>query len=59
MNVGTWNNTGKKVVGERNMENIKAWFNENPGKTISECSRALNLTWKTVKKHVVAVQGGE
>ena len=59
MNVGTWENTGKKIVGERNRARIKKWFTVNPGRTISECSRALGLTWQTVKKHVVAIQKGE
>ena len=59
MEVGKWHNVGKKVVGERNRKNIEKWFYENPGKTISECSRALNLNWQTVKKHVVAIQKGE
>lgn len=59
MDVGKWNNTGKKIVGERNRRRIEKWFTVNPGHTIAECSRALNLTWQTVKKHVVAIQKGE
>jgi len=56
MNVGTWENTGKKIVGERNRKRVEKWFTSNPGRTVAECSRALGLTWKTVKKHVVAIQ---
>lgn len=51
--------TGGIIVSKKNRGRIQKYFIENPGSTISECARALNLTWPTVKSHVVAIQDNE
>jgi|GEM_PF-2693472 len=51
--------SGMREVSNRNRERVKRWFLSNPGRTVTDCSRALNLAWQTVKKHVVSIQKGE
>ncbi len=51
--------SGPISVGSRNRERVREWFIKNPNTTVSDCMRALNMTWITVKKHVVAIQKGE
>ena len=46
----------KMAEGETNKAAIKKWFKDNPGSTIAECCRGLDLVYRTVKKHVVAIQ---
>lgn len=59
MKIKNGRGTGGIIVAKRNRANIKKWFSENEDGNISQCARALNLRWPTVKKHVVAIQKGE
>lgn len=56
LDVRTGYDVGSNRIGNKNKDRVKRWFISNPGETIAECSRALGLTWQTVKKHVVAIQ---
>lgn len=52
-------NAGKgqhmKQLGEENRAKVRAWFKENPGKTMADCARALELSYAAVRGHVTAL----
>lgn len=49
----------KKAVSKANREKVRAWFLKNPGDYISSCCHGTGLTYKTVKKHILAIQSGD
>jgi len=57
--VKTDHGSKSRRIGLENKNRVETWFLKNPDRTIADCSRALGLTWQTVKKHVVAIQKEE
>lgn len=42
-----------------NIERIRRWFFENPGRTKKDCSNALGLCYKTIIDHVKEIESEE
>ncbi len=38
-----------KKVKATNRANVKKWFKDNPGSTITECCKGLSLSYRTVR----------
>ena len=45
----------KKEIAEQNKKAVYKWFKENPESTITECYRALKLSYPTVRKNLNAL----
>lgn len=45
----------KTLVAKKNKKSVALWFKNNPGSTITECCRALNLSYPTVRKNLNAL----
>jgi predicted HTH transcriptional regulator len=49
-------------VKSENREKVRAWFDENPKTSISDCMRGTGLTYKTVRARInelMAEKGNE
>jgi len=49
----------KLVLKANNKTKVKAWILANPGRFIKDCCEGTGLTYKTVKRHILAVQAEE
>ena len=56
INVKKDQGSGQRRIGDNNRERVRKWFLSNPDMTVSDCAKALGLTWPTVKRHVVSIQ---
>jgi len=59
MKVADGRGKNKKELSKKNKAKVRAWFVKNPGGYISSCCRDTGLTYKTVKKHILALQSGD
>lgn len=56
MNVIDGRGQNQKEAAMVNQKIIKEWFAKNPNSTIKECCDAVNLTYKTVRKHINSIK---
>lgn len=46
-------------IKKKNRERVKKWFEDNPGSTITECCKKLNMVYGTVRSHIDALYEDE
>ena len=46
----------KKELSKKNRIIIRKWLANNGKTTITECCRGTGMTYKTVKRHIMAIQ---
>ena len=56
MNIIDGRGQKQKEAAKANQRIVKEWFDSNPDSTIKECCNAVNLTYKTVRKHIDSIQ---
>ena len=48
--------SNRLALKEKNLKRVRDYFTKNPGSTKGLCCEKLNLAYKTVSRHVKAIQ---
>jgi len=59
MNISDGRGQHKKTLSDENRIIVRLYFKWNPASTITQCCDGTGLTYKTVKRHILAIQAEE